>query len=171
MRKSDLISFRRATEEDVPLLAYWDEQEHVQKSDPDGDWNWERELKREPVWRQLLISMLADQPIGFMQIIDPKEEDTHYWGEIGAGYRAIDIWIGEKTHLNKGYGTQMMKLGLEKCFAPSEVHTVLIDPLASNTAAHRFYKRFGFQFVEEREFDGDLCWVFELSRKDWSQGN
>lgn len=40
-----------------------------------------------------------------LQIIDPYEEETHYWGPIKKNKRAIDIWIGEEKNLNKGYGT------------------------------------------------------------------
>lgn len=81
-----------------------------------------------------------------------------------SGKRAIDIWIGEEEHLNKGYGTEMMRLAIERCFADSTVSGILIDPLASNTKAHRFYKRMGFAFVEERIFDETGCFVYELKR-------
>lgn len=43
--------------------------------------------------------------IGVIQVIDPAGEETQYWGNIGEGYRAIDIWIGEAEDLGKGYGT------------------------------------------------------------------
>jgi aminoglycoside 6'-N-acetyltransferase len=33
--------------------------------------------------------------IGFVQIIDPAREESHYWGDAPGGLRAIDIWIGE----------------------------------------------------------------------------
>jgi aminoglycoside 6'-N-acetyltransferase len=39
----------------------------------------------------------------------------------------------------------------------------LIDPLASNERAIRFYERLGFEFVEERDVGGDYCLVRELS--------
>ena len=43
-----------------------------------------------------------------MQIIDPLAEPTHYWGEVEPNLRALDIWIGEKDALGRGYGTAMM---------------------------------------------------------------
>ena len=46
-------------------------------------------------------------------------------------------WIGEAADLGRGYGTQMMRLALDRCFAPPEVSAVIIDPLASNTRAIR----------------------------------
>jgi aminoglycoside 6'-N-acetyltransferase len=40
----------------------------------------------------------------------------------------------------------------------------IIDPLASNTRAHRFYERLGFQFVERRQFGDDDCFVYRINR-------
>lgn len=120
-------------------------------------------------WREQLVAEIDNKPIGFIQIIDPKEEITHYWGDIGAHYRAIDIWIGEVDYLNKGYGTQMMTQAINRCFASPEVHSIIIDPLASNTRAHRFYQRLGFEFLENRRFEDDECIVFLLSRKNWEE--
>ncbi|MEO0927901.1 MAG: GNAT family N-acetyltransferase [Cyanobacteria bacterium J06643_13] len=162
-----LVNLRPAKPSDLNLLRYWDEQPHVIASDPDGDWGWEVELNRNPDWREQLVAEIGDRPIGFIQIIDPALEDSHYWGDIEANLRAIDIWIGEKTDLNRGYGTQMMQLALVRCFADSLVKAVLVDPLASNIRAHRFYKRLGFKFFERRCFNQDDCFVFRLERTDW----
>jgi hypothetical protein len=43
--------------------------------------SWETELLRFPAWRQ----QLDGRPIGFVQIINPLLEDSHYWVE----YRQI----------------------------------------------------------------------------------
>lgn len=162
------IKLRPANIEDLALLEHWDEQPHVVASDPNDDWGWETELEKNPEWREQLIAELDGRPIGFMQIIDPLLEESHYWGAgVEPNLRAIDIWIGEADDLGKGYGTVMMKLALEKCFAPPEVTAVIIDPLASNTDAHRFYERLGFKFVEERSFGEDDCFVYRLERADF----
>ena len=161
------VSFRRATIDDLALLRYWDEQPHVAASDPNDDWEWETELQRSPPWREQLIAEFEGRPVGFLQIIDPAREESRYWGEIADGYRAIDIWVGEASDLGKGLGTAMMKKALNRCFSTREVNTVLIDPLASNIRAHRFYERLGFQFVEERRFGDDDCFVFRLDRSSW----
>ena len=161
-----MINLRPATIEDLALLQHWDEQAHVVASDPNDDWQWEIELKRTPDWREQLIAEIEGHPIGFIQIIDPAREESHYWGDIAAHLRAIDIWIGEATDLGKGYGTQMMQLALARCFADPTVTAVLIDPLANNTRAHRFYERLGFQFFERRQFGEDDCFVYRLSRSN-----
>ena len=165
-----MMKLRTATLADLQLLRHWDEQPHTIASDPNDDWGWEVELDRRPRWREQLIAEVDGRPIGFLQIIDPQLEDTHYWGDLPANLRAIDIWIGEASDLGKGYGTQMMKLALERCFAVPSVTAVIIDPLASNTRAHRFYERLGFRFVEPRRFGDDDCFVYQLDRADFEHG-
>jgi len=161
------IALRPATPNDLALLRYWDEQPHVIAADPSDDWNWEVELARTPDWREQLIAELAGRPVGCVQIIDPAREDSHYWGhDVPANLRAIDIWIGEASDLGKGYGTEMMRLAIARSFADPAVTAILIDPLASNTRAHRFYERCGFRFVERRRFGSDDCHVYRLDRDD-----
>lgn len=165
--KEAIISFRKAIPKDIPMLQYWDTKQHVIDCDPDEDWNWEMELHADPVWRQHLIAELNGVPIGFVQIIDAHEEETHYWGEIEAHTMAIDIWIGEEDNLGRGFGSKMMHWAIQKCFADARVDRIVIDPLKTNVKAQRFYKRLGFEFVEERVFDGTACLVFEMLRSNY----
>lgn len=159
-----VINLRFATLNDLDLLRHWDEQPHTVASDPNDDWGWEVELNKTPDWREQLIAELDGRPIGFMQIIDPAREESHYWGEVPADLRAIDIWIGEEVNLGKGYATKMMQLALGRCFSSPTVSAVLVDPLASNTRAHRFYERLGFRFLDNRRFGDDECLVYRLDR-------
>jgi aminoglycoside 6'-N-acetyltransferase len=76
------IILRNATLVDLATLTHWDNQPHVIDSDPNDDWNWEIELTRQVPWREQLIAELNKRPIGFIQIIDPKNEETHYWGDV-----------------------------------------------------------------------------------------
>ncbi len=166
-----MITLRPATIDDLALVQHWDKQQHVIDCDPDDDWEWDKELNRNPTWREQLVAELDREPVGFLQIIDPFLEESHYWGNVGLHKRAIDIWIGEEKHLNKGYGTQMMRLAIERCFSYQPVTGIIIDPLKSNTKAHRFYERLRFQFVEERDFEGTACYVYELTRLDYSKNS
>ena len=160
------MRLRPATPDDLELLRRWDEQAHVVASDPNDDWGWETELARQPDWREQLIAEVDGRPVGFVQIIDPAREDSRYWGDVPANLRAVDIWIGEEADLGKGYGTAMMRLALERCFAAPGVVAVLVDPLAANTRAHRFFERLGFRFVERRRFGADDCCVYRLGRRN-----
>jgi len=164
-----MITLRPATIADLTLLRHWDEQPHTVASDPNDDWNWEIELVRNPVWREQLIAELNSSPIGFIQIIDPALEETHYWREVSANLRAIDIWIGEAENLSKGYGTVIMNMAIKRCFDNNKVTSILIDPLVTNEKARRFYERLGFRFIENRKFDEDECAVYQLNRVDWKK--
>ena len=162
-----MLHLRKATIADLQTLLHWDKQIHVINADPHDDWNWEVELRQNPTWREQLIAEWNHYPIGFIQIIDPAKEETQYWGEIEDNKRAIDIWIGEKEHLGKGYGTRMMNKALDRCFAVPEVKEVIIDPLESNRRAINFYRKIGFEFVEKRVFGNDCCEVYAMSRLKW----
>lgn len=162
-----MIRLRKAGIEDLETLKNWDEQEHVIESDPNDDWNWEHELTKTPEWREQFIAEFEGRAIGFVQIIDPAEEETNYWGDVGANKRTVDIWIGEKQYLGKGYGTEMMSLALDRCFGEAGVEEVLIDPLASNKRAINFYKKLRFVFLENRTFGEDECEVYSIKRENW----
>lgn len=162
------VSLRSARPQDQELLEYWDTKPHVVACDPSDGLDWEFELPRSVPWRELLIAEIEGIPIGFIQIIDPKEEETNYWGEIGPNKRAIDIWIGEESDLNKGYGAEMMQLAIARCFENPDVDEILIDPLITNTDAIRFYERIGFEFLEQRNFDGDECFIYRFLRSSFN---
>lgn len=165
------IRLRPATEADIPELERWDRKPHVracmgrEAEGPPADWR--EEMAFHAICGEILIAELDGRPIGVLQIIDPHRDPSRYWGEMTAGYRAIDIWIGEESDLSKGYGTQMMRQALARCFAEPEVAAVLIDPLVSNTAAIRFYRRIGFRDVGPRRFDEDDCLVLRMDRTDF----
>jgi len=80
----------------------------------------------------------------------------------------IDSWIGEAAYLGRGFGTAMMTLAIDRCFADPTVTAILIDPLESNVRARRFYERLGFAFVERRRFGDDDCAVYRLDRARWA---
>ncbi len=164
------LTFRHALPSDRPTLELWDEQPHnIAATGPDDDWQWETELPRRPEWREFLIFELEGRPLGFVQIIDPAEEETRYWGDIAPNLRAIDIWIGMAQDLGKGYGTQMMSHSLDRCFATPEVTAAIIDPLVSNKRAIAFYEKMGFEFVEARVFGEDDCLVYKITRRQWEE--
>ncbi|MEO1100808.1 MAG: GNAT family N-acetyltransferase [Pseudomonadota bacterium] len=174
------LILRPATLADVPHLKRWDTQPHViaaTSDDPEADIafedaDWADELSGADPHSAHFIAEVDGHPIGAMQVIDPSQERTHYWGrDCPANLRAMDIWIGEADCLGKGYGTQMMTIAMDTAFADPTIEAIIIDPLASNTDAHRFYQRLGFRPVERRMFDEDDCLVHRLNRADWRKGN
>lgn len=164
------VRLRPATPADLPILRAWDEQPHVvAAAGEDGAFDWETELPRAVDWRELLIAELEGRPVGFVQIIDPAREETHYWGDCEPDLCAIDIWLGAETDLGKGLGSEIMRLVIAHCFADPRVTGIVIDPLVSNLRAHRFYERLGFRIVDRRIFaEVDDCYVMRLDRSDWA---
>lgn len=162
-----MITLRKALPADASLLREWDEQPHVIAAAPNDIWDWAVELPKDVPWQETLLAEEDGRPVGMIQIIDPENEDTHYWGDCGPGLRAIDIWIGPPDALGRGLGTDMMRQAMARCFAAPEVEAILIDPLAGNAGARRFYERLGFRFVELRWFEEDLCAVYRIDRATW----
>lgn len=169
------VTLRPATTADLPSLVRWNREPHViaatgddrSAADQERDWlgEWFPPLHG---WIELLIAEVDGRPVGVMECVDPAEDETHYWGPMPSGLRAIDIWIGDEADLGKGYGHAMMQQMLERCFAAPEVVAVLVDPLVSNTRVHRFYERLGFAELERRTFnEGDHCVVYRLERDAW----
>ncbi len=159
---------RPASLADLALLEYWDSLPHVIAASGDDDgFDWRAELPRDVDWREMLIAEIDGRPVGFIQIIDPRREETQYWGPVEPNLRAIDIWIGEENDLGRGFGTRIMQLAIERCFRDPSVTAILIDPLASNRRARRFYERLGFGAIERRRFGNDDCVVYRLDRSAW----
>lgn len=169
------VRLRPATLADADLLTVWDREPHViacSSDDPEaeiafGGIEWRQELADQSEVSFYRIAEVDGRPIGVMQICDPRLEPTHYWGDIEPGLRALDIWIGPPDALNQGCGTQMMTLAINDCFADPSVTAIVIDPLASNADAHRFYRRLGFEVVGRRLFHEDDCLVMRLERGTW----
>jgi aminoglycoside 6'-N-acetyltransferase len=164
------VRLRPATPGDAELLAYWDTKPHVIAATGDDDSeDWSVYLAIDPGWRWVHIAEEDNRPVGIVQVIDPREEESHYWGDIEPGLRAIDIWIGEEDDLGRGVGTQMMRLTHEICFSDADVAAIVIDPLERNIRARQFYERLGYRAVGPRRFGSDECIVYRLSRADWDK--
>ena len=169
------VRLRPAVPADAALLHGWDREPHVIRAvtdDPTAeeafiDADWEQEISDQSPVSYFLIGEENGRPVGAMQVIDPHLEPTHYWGEIEPNLRALDIWLGPADALGRGLGTAMMTQALGACFAAPEVTAIVIDPLASNTDAHRFYQRLGFRPVGRRLFGPDDCLVHRIERSEW----
>jgi len=167
------VELRAARPSDLSLLCGWDRKPHIISArgadgEPDDSY-WQTALSRQVRWRDLLIAEIAGRPIGLVQIIDPAQEETHYWGEIEQNLRAVDVWIGEEKNIGRGYGSQMMRLAFTRCFADPSVSSIVVDPLVRNIQAHRFYEHLGFRRVDRRMFGSDDCFVYQLDRDDWQR--
>ena len=153
--------------DDVVWIEVWDRDRDVVAAIGGGasDWyDWPAELEREVAWRELLIAEEDGRPVGFVQLADAVEEESHYWGDVEPGSWSLDIWIGAPGDRARGLGAQVMRAVIDRCFGRHGAERILIDPLVTNDRAIAFYERLGFEPVEERDFDGDRCLVMRLVR-------
>ena len=161
-----MVVLRPMRVEDVGLLARWDDDPDVAAAlgGRSADWyDWPAELVRDVPWRELLIAEEDGRSIGFVQLIDASEEESHYWVDVEPGTWALDIWIGSPEDRGRGLGAQAMRAAVARTFEHPGAHTVVIDPKVSNRRAIAFYQRLGFEPVGERDFDGDSCLVMRLA--------
>lgn len=149
----------------MPILEMWDEDADVQSSGGEDDnLDWALEIGREVNWREILLAEHQGSPVGVAVLIDAREEETHYWGvDVEKGAWAIDIWIGEARNRSRGFGGQLMKAALTRCFFDHGASAVLVDPLLANVRAIKFYRREGFEAVGPRMFGGDECLVMRAT--------
>lgn len=172
------LTIRQAAMDDIPTLERWDRDPDVIACATDdlsagqafAGAYWRDEIAGNSDVTCYYIAELGGRPIAGMQVIDPHLEPTHYWGEIEPNLRAIDIWIGDAADRNQGHGGAMMRAVIDRCFEEPSVEAIVIDPLSSNTDAHRFYQRLGFKIVGRRTFGEDDCLVHRLDRADWRKG-
>jgi aminoglycoside 6'-N-acetyltransferase len=151
--------------DDVALLSAWDNDADVAAALGRGgaDWyDWPIELARNVPWRELLIAEEDGRPIGFVQLTDAGEEESHYWGDAAPGTWSIDIWIGSPGDRGRGLGTIAIQAALRRIFDQHGADAVVIDPRADNPRAIAFYERLGFERVGIRDFDGDRCLVMRF---------
>lgn len=179
-RGDAVLTIRVATQADVAMLETWDQDPDViacATDDPNADKAfagavWADEIAAASDVCCYYIAEIDGRPLGALQVIDPHLEPTHYWGGVEPYLRAIDIWIGDASDRNQGHGALMMGAVIDACFADPEITAIIIDPLNSNTDAHRFYQRLGFAPVGRQLFnDEDDCLVHRLERADWRKGN
>jgi aminoglycoside 6'-N-acetyltransferase len=163
-----MVELRPMRVEDVGLLARWDEDPDVAAAlgGRSEDWyDWPAELARDVPWRELLIAEEHGRPIGFVQLIDAVEEESHYWGDVDPGTWALDIWVGSPNDRGRGLGTQVMRAAVARVFEHDGATAVVIDPQVTNRRAIEFYRRLGFESVGVRDFDGDHCLVMHVMRE------
>lgn len=167
------IHFKSMTTEDVDLWFAWSKIPHVKDV-----WFIEGYEPVDYIHKKIagngydlpFIIMLDDKPIGFIQACDLYAYRTQCENPKGVftqedeGTFCLDLFIAEESLLNKGLGTQIVKLFTEKLFDEFNAKKIMIDPAASNARAIRCYEKVGFFKVRE-EYDGvESAIVMELKR-------
>lgn len=162
-----MLLLRSMRVHDTAFISAWDEDDDVAAAlgGRGADWyDWPVELARDVPWRELLIAEEDGRAVGFVQLTDAAEEESHYWGDVESGTWTVDIWIGSPHDRGRGVGGQVMRQAIDRCFGLHHATSILIDPKVTNRRAIVFYERLGFESIAERDFDGDVCLVMRLDR-------
>lgn len=114
------------------------------------------------------IIFMNDKPIGYIQCCDlyayralcPKPKGLFIQEEPGTF--CADLFIAESDYLNKGYGTEIVKLFTQKIIQEFGAKKILIDPAASNQRAIRCYEKTGFEILRNAS-DGIMeCTIMQF---------
>jgi len=149
---SGLLSFRRLTEPDVPLLHRWLNAPHVlewwDRPGPAPDEVREKYLPRviEPSDATPYIICREGLPIGYIQLysVEPGA-----WGlpDVRPGV-GVDLFIGDARYLHRGLGPEILRQFVrEIVFRDETVTTCYIDPSPRNRIAIRAFEKAGFRYV------------------------
>lgn len=148
------FSFKKLSDQDIPLLVRWFKEPHVKK--------WWPILEENEVIKHFLqrirskdtfgyIIFINDIPLGYIQYyyIDRTEEKAGKWlPELPIATLGTDQFIGEPDYIGKGYGTLAIQAFINhlRMIEPS-MTTIIVDPEPTNFAAIRCYEKVGFRKI------------------------
>jgi len=176
----DLISFRRLTQDDLPLMHRWLNTEHVARwyrvrgvSEPSLEWVTARYLPRirgDDPTRAFVISLGA-RPIGYIQaylIADNPEYAAQVQVEEGAA--GVDMFIGEVDVVYRGLGSHIVHRFLrEVVFREMGATACILGPEPQNVNAIRAYEKAGFRYLKTVPTpggDAEYEYVMRISRAE-----
>ncbi|MBT2427970.1 acetyltransferase [Streptomyces sp. ISL-112] len=161
-----MITWRRLTEDDFPLLMSWLERPHVAR------W-WNHETSAEAVRRDFgpavrgdepseeLLAHLDGTPFGLMQrcrLADYPEYlvEVATLIDVPSGAMTIDYLIGEPQLVGRGLGPRMIRSAVQAIWGEHpEASCVLVPVSAANRASWRALEKAGMQRVAKGELEPD----------------
>lgn len=150
---NNMIEFAKVEKKDIPLLISWLRKKHVREfwdknirfSTKKITEKYTQRINENKVNMYLIV--FKGENIGYIQsyIVDEKECINF---KIKGICNGIDIYIGEESMLNKGYGTQVLKSYISNfIFREATSEKICIDPEVANTRAIKVYNKIGFMHV------------------------
>lgn len=157
-----MLKFRLLTPDDYPLLHDWLSREHVKEWWDAGEDTLEKVAlsygeEEEGLERFILVEMerTVEKPIGYFQ---------HYLVEDGS--IGIDQLIGEEDYINRGVGTEAIRMFVEMIIEEHQPTAIILDPSPDNKRAIRCYEKVGFRHYETREgVEGGLAYMMRLENR------
>lgn len=160
------VAFRPLTEADLPVVARWLREEHVQ------EW-WKDPSAPERVQEKYLPRILGNDPtdmyvvtfdgqdIGLIQSYRVRDHPS--WAETIAGSglafpsaAGIDYLIGERDLVGQGIGSAAIRAFTDFVFAAyPDVESIVVTPQAANQASCRVLGEAGYELVWTGMLDSD----------------
>jgi len=133
------------TAADFPMVQRWLAKPHVAEwwGDPHVQCELLRADLEYPAMEHFVIS-LDDRPFAFIQCYDPTAWPDHGFGQLPAGTRGIDQFIGDPDMIGRGYGSAFVRNFVDDLLRTGS-KLVLTDPSPANTRAIRAYEKAGFR--------------------------
>lgn len=152
MQLHETITFKKLTNEDIPLLIKWFSHPHVHK--------WWPILEQNEVIDHFLkrirskdtfgfIVYFDGEPIGYIQyyyINQEGEKTGKYLPPLAPHTIGTDQFIGDPMYIGKGIGTKMIKAFIEylRRIEPNTT-SIIVDPDPDNIQAIKCYEKVGFK--------------------------
>ena len=141
-------SFRPVREADLPLLASWLREPHVEEWWDNHGVEDIRMVMASAAMEAYLVA-LQGEPIGYIQHYAPHLEDGHPYRDQPNGTLGIDQFIGPPRLVGIGHGSRALGIYVEGLFGRGAPR-VVIDPDPANTRAIRAYTKAGFIELDRR---------------------
>lgn len=146
------FAFKPLILKDLPLLFTWFCQPYIANLWPEPKTYTEFEAKwTEHIQRDhKFIAYLDDKPIAYLQYYHVNYEDRakFHSAHIPEPSVGSDLFIGEPTYLNKGYGTELIIQFIQYVQKVEPTcKAVIIDPANDNHRAIACYKKVGFEKI------------------------
>jgi len=169
-----MISFRKMKKSDIEMVIKWIREDHVLEY-----WVSAQNVSDEMLYKKYNERLIKDDietfiisikstPIGLIQTYFMDSFNPYNILDISS--KGIDLFIGEREFVNKGYGTRVIIEFLKLwVFSNPDIQYACIDPEVANERAIHVYKKVGFQ-IHHIGYDEDskllTCYML-LKREDF----
>jgi len=138
-------AFRPMTAADLGSVRRWLEEPHVAQwwGDPDEQFVLVSGDLDDPSMDQFIVERDA-YPFAYLQCYDPAAWPNHGFGNLPAGARGIDQFIGKADMIDRGHGSALIRAFVDDLLTAGTPQ-VVTDPDPANTRAIRAYEKAGFR--------------------------
>ena len=173
------ITFRKLEKSDFPLLLEWLNERIVKQwvyPKDDVTIEWIEKKYSERLLQNSFVKPYIAQIDGndvcyiqtFFQIDEPEYEK--YFKEYTADENTmgVDLWIGNKEYIHKGYGKYILSSFLKEIvFSNIKAKRCLIDPDPNNKIAIKAYEKVGFKHIKNVKVKNEEFYIMELHKKNF----